>query len=70
MYSPVLLWSKELSVFKGHIWLWFGFIPARTGVQLSNADVFEGRDRGEAKVGFRHHNTLGTIWEHNHLLML
>ena len=40
MYSPVLLWSKELSVFKGYLGLWFGFIPTRTGVQPSKAHGF------------------------------
>lgn len=35
MYSPFLLWLKELSVFEGVGGLWYRFIPTRTGVQIS-----------------------------------
>lgn len=40
MYSPILLWSKEIPVFKGHLGLWFWLIPARTGVQFSKSHGF------------------------------
>lgn len=39
MYSPVLLQSKELAVFKGHLGLWFGFILTRMGIQLSKVHI-------------------------------
>lgn len=53
MYSPVLLWSKELSVFKGHLGPWFEFIPTKTGVQLSKAPGFalETGTEGKQKRG-------------------
>lgn len=53
MYSPVLLWSKEILVFKGQLELWFGLIPARTGVQLSKSHGFalERGSEGKKKRG-------------------
>lgn len=48
-YSQILLRYKELSDFKGHLGLWFGLIPTRTGVQLSQACVFALKTGTEGK---------------------
>lgn len=53
MYSPVLLWAKEISILKGHLELWFWLILARTGVQLSKFHGFalERGSEGKKKRG-------------------